>query len=168
MERFADIRLKLQGHVGSNVRGEVLLDGYPIQGSNLGTTLRYLVKGLRGFKGQVPFGVAELGDLLRQQGIASSKFPESIRPLLVGKTGRRSKKGGSGSTLLSLPQQTPQSSDQENDEEDDEVDAQAQNLGAHWTMGDRYDYHQHGSGIGILNQAMDHANRVTKTRHGML
>ena len=50
MERFTDIDLKLQGSgVRSNQWGEVEIDGYPIPGSNLGTSLRYLVKRSRGF-----------------------------------------------------------------------------------------------------------------------
>ena len=58
--RLAEIYLKLQGSdVGADERGKIVIDGYRIQGSNLGTALRYLVKGLRGFKG-VPSGSPSL------------------------------------------------------------------------------------------------------------
>ena len=81
---FADIRLKLRGSsVESNKHGEIEIDGCPIQGSNLGT-VQYLVKGWCGYKKQVPSGIAQLGDLLRQWGVASSKFPESVHPWLGG------------------------------------------------------------------------------------
>jgi hypothetical protein len=167
MERFADIRLKLQGsNIGSNERGEIVIGDYPIQGSNLGTALRYLVKGSRGFKGQVPLGVAELGDLLRQQGVASSKFPESVRPWLGGRTGRTKSQASGSRSVLRTPRRLPNipleektsSQPQSSDEEDDAVDALAQNLGAHWTMGGSDDQQQ-GSGIGLLNQAMIHAEQ---------
>lgn len=151
MERLADIRLKLQGSISSNDRGEILIDGYPIQGSNLITAVRYLVKGSRGFKGQVPPGVAEIGNLLQQQGIASSKFPESIRPLLGGSSGRRVRKSPRRQALRlpSIPASSqPQSSD------DDEVDALAEDLDSNLTI-DSDNSDQHGSGF--LNLAMDHA-----------
>ena len=145
MERLADIRLKLQGTgVESNERGEIEIGGYPIPGSNLGTALRFLVKGSRGFK-EHPSGVAELGDLLRQRGVASSKFPESVRPLLGGRTGRRSRKKvqtSSGSMMPSLVDPSSDGYDEAADESlggDDEDD----------------DHQQQGSGL--LHQAMDHA-----------
>ena len=150
MERLADIRLKLQGSISSNDRGEIVIDGYPVQGSNLTTAVRYLVKGSRGFKGQVPLGVVEIGNLLQQQGIASSKFPESIRPLLGGSSGRRVRKSPRRHAfrLQSIPASSqPQSSD-------DEVDALAEDLDSNLTINsDNSD--QHGSGF--LNLAMDHA-----------
>ena len=155
MERFADICLKLQTYnIRSNDRGEVVIDGYPIQGSNLGTALRYLVKGSRGFRGQVPLGVSELGGLLRQQGVASSKFPAAVRPWLGGRTGRTKGQPAGAKSILRPPKMTlPQSSD------DDEVDALAQNLSASWAIDSGNDDDQQQQGSGLLNQAMDHAEQ---------
>ena len=151
MERFADIQMKLQGKgVTSNERGEIEINGYPIQGSNLATALRFIVKGSRGFKGQVPLGVAEMGDLLRQAGIASSKFPESVRPWLGGRRGRLTR--GAARLAQSAAAAESQSSV---DSSDDEVGTLAKSMEGLTVDSD--EPQQHGSGIDILNEAMDHA-----------
>jgi hypothetical protein len=161
LERYADIRLKLRNSdVRSNERGEIILNGYPLQGSNLGTALRFIVKGSRGFKGQVPSGVVELGDLLKQQGIASSKFPESIRPLLGGRTGRNRGHQSSKSTLLrtprALPTLPPTSSRPQSSDDEDSVDELANNLGTYWNM-ESSDGEQEGAGLDYLRCACDRA-----------
>ena len=89
MERFADINMKLRGSsIGSNARGEITVGGYPISGSDIATAIRYLVRGSRGHRG-VPPGVDAISTVLRERGIASSKFPESVRTLLGGLRGRK-------------------------------------------------------------------------------
>ena len=74
--------------IDSNNQGEILINDNVISGSNLIRALRYIIKGKRGFKNQ-PLGVIELANILKEGGISSSKFPESVRNILGGKKGRK-------------------------------------------------------------------------------
>ena len=85
LQRYALVHEILRGYdINNNNQGEILIDGNVIVGSNLIKALQYIIKGKRGFKSQ-PLGVSELTDILKEGGIASSKFPESVRNMLGGK-----------------------------------------------------------------------------------
>ena len=53
-------------HTDANELGEIEMNGYPIPGSNLVKSLRFIVKGSKGFE-EIPARVPELGKLLKQK-----------------------------------------------------------------------------------------------------
>ena len=98
--------------------------------------------------------------MLKMQGIASSKFPESIRPLVGGRTDRSKGNQPSKSTILrtprALPSIPPTSSRPQSSDDEDSVDELAQNLGSRWTMGGSDD-EQEGSDLDYLRCTCDRA-----------
>ena len=157
--------------MGSNERGEVVIGGYPVQGSSLSTALRFLVKGSRGFKGLQPPGAQEIGAILRDNHIASSKFPESIRPLLGGSRGRKTTRfrlSPKKSVVLRpgslnfTPARGAKPRQESVDEGDDDLSNLATTMGEQWSLHDSDgtsddDVEQSGSGIEYLKDASDHA-----------
>ena len=77
--RLREIQRNHQGkNVGMSENGEIVINGDVIPNSDMVKSLRYMVKGTRGFREQPP-GVKEVAQLLRLSGMTSSRFPPAIR-----------------------------------------------------------------------------------------
>ena len=143
LARLREVQKNLEGKgVGITKQGEIKIDGEVIPGSDMVKSLRYIVKGTRGFRDQPP-GVEQLTQILRSSGVFHSRFPPAIRPLLGGKKKKSPKKP------LLRPAATRKRAD-------DEIDNLAENLESQWTLHDN----QEGSGLvrAQLNAACDHAD----------